>query len=106
MATSDRWTDDIVCQCGVAVVIHWVDRAYLTSEPEIARVVGPAIKRKHKSGWLLDKGSRRRVVRPLRCRAVRERDRQEDRSRWSLHRSLTADDGHGESGGVDVRALR
>ena len=50
MAASDRWTDDIVCQCGAAVTVHWVDRAYLTSEPEISRVVGPAIKRKHKSG--------------------------------------------------------
>jgi hypothetical protein len=38
--------------------LHWVDRAYLTSEPEIARVVGPSIKARPKERWGLDKDGR------------------------------------------------
>ena len=41
---------------GSAVEVHWVDRAYLTADPEISRVVGPAIKRRHELGGVLDEG--------------------------------------------------
>ena len=49
MATYDRWTDEHHCPCGAAVAIHWIYRAYNTSEPEIHRVVGHVVNRHHKS---------------------------------------------------------
>jgi hypothetical protein len=53
MATSDRFTTRLACPCGAAVVLHWVDRAYLDSDPEIERVTGPAIKVRAKRERLL-----------------------------------------------------
>jgi hypothetical protein len=37
------------------VAIHWVGRAYLTSDAEIERVVGAAIKVRRKSAWTISK---------------------------------------------------
>jgi hypothetical protein len=44
MAASDRYTERLACPCGVIVLLHWVDRAYLESDPGIECVTGPAVK--------------------------------------------------------------
>jgi hypothetical protein len=54
MAAADRYTEAITCRCGAAVTVCWIDRSYRTADPEIERVTGPAIRRKHKS-WGFDK---------------------------------------------------
>jgi hypothetical protein len=55
MATADRYVQKITCRCGSIVEVFWLDRAYQDADPEIERVIGPAIKRKHKSALTITK---------------------------------------------------
>jgi hypothetical protein len=36
------------------VIVHWLDRGYCVSDPEITRIEGPAIKVRHKSALTKD----------------------------------------------------
>jgi hypothetical protein len=53
MAASDRWVQFIDRRCRAVVTLHRVDRAYLTSDPRIERVTGPAVKVRPKSAPIL-----------------------------------------------------